>query len=189
MDSWNLFESGALVWIQHHLRIEVLDAVMPWISKLNNAGMIAILTVVVLLLWKRYRNVGVTAFCSLLVEFIVLNLVFKPIVHRTRPYIVNEAIDVLCEIPTDYSFPSGHTGAAFAVALVLLFTMPKKYGVTATVFATVIAFSRLYNGVHYPTDILGGLIIALITSLLATKIVYPRITELLLRKENRNSET
>lgn len=189
MDSWNLFESGALVWIQNHLRTEALDAVMPWISKLNNTGLIAILTVVVFLLWKRYRNVGVTAFLSLLVEFIVLNLVFKPIVHRTRPYVVNEAIDVLCEIPTDYSFPSGHTGAAFAVALVLLFTMPKKFGVTATVLATLIAFSRLYNGVHYPTDILGGFVIALVTAVLATKLVYPRITEFLLRKENLNSET
>lgn len=189
MDSWNLYESGALVWIQNHLRTEDLDAVMPWISKLNNAGLIAILTVVVFLLWKRYRNVGVTAFSSLLVEYIVLNLVFKPIVHRTRPYIVNEAIDVLCEIPTDYSFPSGHTGAAFAVALVLLFTMPKKCGVMATILATLIAFSRLYNGVHYPTDILGGFVIALVTAVLATKLVYPRITKFLLRKENKKLET
>ena len=67
--------------------------------------------------------------------------------------------------------------------------MPKKYGVTATVLATLIAFSRLYNGVHYPTDILGGFLIALITSILATKLVFPRITELLLKKENKNSET
>ena len=174
MENWNLFESGALVWIQENLRTELLDKIMPYVSALNNAGILAIITVLALLAFKKYREVGITACSSLLVEYIIVNLIIKPLVNRTRPYVVNELLIQLGKRPTDASFPSGHTGAAFAVALVMLFTMPKKYGITAVVIATLIAYSRLYNGCHFPTDVLGGFLIALLTSILATKLVYPR---------------
>lgn len=176
MDGLNMLESQILVWIQDYLRVPFLNGVMLTASALNNSGMLAILTVFVLLLFKKYRNVGVAAFCSLFVEYSIVNLLIKNMVARTRPYVVNETLLLLCKRPTDFSFPSGHTGAAFAVAIVMFLCMPKKFGVPAIIVAAVISFSRLYNGAHYPTDVLGGFVIACITGFLASKFIYPKVT-------------
>lgn len=185
MDTWNLIESNILVWIQNHLRIEVLDQVMPHVSAINNAGILAILTVAVLLLWKKYRPVGITAFSSLLVEWMIVNLLLKPLVHRIRPFHVNDMLVLLGDFPTDYSFPSGHSGSAFAVATVMLLCMPKRYGVTSIIVATLIAFSRLYNGAHYPTDVLTGSLVGVITGVIASKVILPRITKRLCKVEKQ----
>ena len=72
---------------------------------------------------------------------------------------------------TEGSFPSGHTTASFAVALVMLRMLPKKFGIPAVVLAALVAFSRLYLGVHYPTDVLAGFVIALVGSTLSVWIV------------------
>ena len=188
MENWNLFESGALVWIEQNLRHPIIDPIMFFFSWINNAGLWAILMVLMLLVYKKYRDVGVTAMVSLAMEFFLINVVVKPWVQRIRPYDVNEAIHILVETPTDYSFPSGHTGAAFAVAFVVLLCMSWKWGVSVIAVASMIAFSRLYNGVHYPTDVLGALVIAFVTALLASKLVYPRIHGWLERKKPEKNE-
>lgn len=173
MDSLNQIESSALVWIQENIRSELLDKLMIFLSAINNSGLIAIAAVVILLLWWRYRHVGVAASVSLLVEFILVNVLLKNIVGRIRPYVVNEELALLGDIPGDFSFPSGHTGSAFAVAVVMYLCMPKKYGVSALVLAALIAISRLYNGAHYPTDVLGALVIAILTGVIAWRFVFP----------------
>lgn len=183
MESLNWLESNMLVWIQENLRISALDTIMPYVSKLNNAGVLAIATVGGLLLIKKYRNVGITAFCSLFTEFVLVNILLKQIVCRTRPFYVNEALRYLGTLPKDFSFPSGHTGSSFAVATVMLMCMPKKYGVTAIIVASLIAFSRLYNGVHYPTDVLSALVIGVLTGICAVKIVFPRVSAWLQKRE------
>ena len=183
MESLNWLESNILVWIQENLRITALDVIMPYISKINNAGALAIATVVVLLLIKKYRNVGITAFTSLFTEFILVNVLLKQIICRTRPFYVNDALQYLGTLPKDFSFPSGHTGSSFAVATVMLMCMPKKYGVTAIVVATLIALSRLYNGVHYPTDVLAALMIGVLTSICAVKVVFPKVNTWLQKRE------
>lgn len=183
MESLNVWESSILLWIQNNVRVSALDAIMPYISKVNNAGVLAIATVVVLLLLKKYRNVGITALSSLFVEFILVNVLLKQLVCRTRPFYVNDALQYLGTLPKDFSFPSGHTGSAFAVATVMLMCMPKKYGVTAIVVAALIAFSRLYNGVHYPTDVLAALVIGVLTSICAVKVVFPRVNTWLQKRE------
>lgn len=167
MEYLNQLESTWLFWIQDNLRNDVLDVIMPIVSKINNAGMIAILTVILLLLWKKTRDTGIVALISLLLEFLLVNVFLKPTVMRTRPFVVNEALQLLGDFPTDYSFPSGHTGCAFAVAFVCLFGLPRKYGIFAIVMASMIAFSRLYNVAHYPTDVLAGIMIAFGTTLIA----------------------
>ena len=98
---------------------------------------------------------------------IVTNLLLKNIVARPRPFAEIEALIPLIAKPTDFSFPSGHTTASFAVALVMLRMLPKKIGIPAVVLAALVAFSRLYLGVHYPTDVLAGFVVALVGSSLA----------------------
>lgn len=181
MENWNLIESGVLVWIEEMLRNPILDPIMVFFSWMNNAGMCAIALTAILIAVKKYRDVGFTAMVSLGLEFILVNVLLKPWVQRIRPYDVNEALHILGDIPSDFSFPSGHTGAAFAVAFVILLCMPRVWGITATVVASMIALSRLYNGVHYPTDVIGALVVAFITAAFASKVVYPKAKEWLQR--------
>ena len=177
MNTLNVFEADLLFWIQSNLRTDGLNRIMPYVSKINNAGLLAITMVVVLLVWKTYRAVGITAFTSLLSEFLLVNVLIKQIVARPRPYVVNEALAVLGTVPTDYSFPSGHTASVFAVASVMLLCMPRRYGIPAVVTAAIVALSRLYNVAHYPTDVLAGMLIGSVVGVLAVKLVYVRFKD------------
>lgn len=95
MENLNQAEAGILLWIQENLRTEWLDHIMPYVSGINDHGILAIIGVIVLLLWARYRKVGITAFGSLAVEFTIVNLLIKPNVQRTRPFYVLEDLHLL----------------------------------------------------------------------------------------------
>lgn len=152
------WEGQLLVWIQENLRSDMLTPVMKGITSLGNAGIFWILLAVFLLTFKKTRSVGVISVMGILGSAIVNNLLLKPLVDRIRPYEVVEGLVCLIGKQEDASFPSGHTGVSFAVAVVLFKELPKKYGIPALVLASLIALSRLYVGVHFPTDVLGGML-------------------------------
>lgn len=109
---------------------------------------------------------------SLLLEAICCNLLLKPCIARLRPFSVNGVNDsiLLLPPPTDYSFPSGHTGAAFAAASALLGSN-RRWGIAACLLAVIMGFSRIYLYVHYPTDVLGGMVLGCLTGWLSWRIV------------------
>ena len=156
-----------LLQIQQHLRTDMLTRFMKIVTFLGNGGWFWILCAVVLLAIPKTRKTGYAAVFSLIFGAIVTNLLLKNIVARPRPFAEIEALIPLIAKPTDFSFPSGHTTASFAVALVMLRMLPKKIGIPAVVLAALVAFSRLYLGVHYPTDVLVGFVVALVGSSLA----------------------
>ena len=156
-----------LLQIQQHLRTDMLTPLMKFVTFLGNGGWFWILCAVVLLAIPKTRKTGYAAVLSLIFGVIVTNLLLKNIVARPRPFAEIEALIPLIAKPTDFSFPSGHTTASFAVALVMLRMLPKKIGIPAVVLAALVAFSRLYLGVHYPTDVLTGFVVALVGSSLA----------------------
>ena len=160
-----------LLQIQQHLRTDMLTPFMKIVTFLGNGGWFWILCAVVLLAIPKTRKTGYAAVLSLIFGVIVTNLLLKNIVARPRPFAEIEALIPLIAKPTDFSFPSGHTTASFAVALVMLRMLPKKIGIPAVVLAALVAFSRLYLGVHYPTDVLAGFVIALVGSTLSVWIV------------------
>ena len=160
-----------LLQIQQHLRTDMLTPFMKIVTFLGNGGWFWILCAVVLLAIPKTRKTGYAAVLSLIFGVIVTNLLLKNIVARPRPFAEIEALIPLIAKPTDFSFPSGHTTASFAVALVMLRMLPKKFGIPAVVLAALVAFSRLYLGVHYPTDVLTGFVIALVGSMLSVWIV------------------
>lgn len=160
-----------LLQIQQHLRTDMLTPFMKIVTFLGNGGWFWILCAVVLLAVPKTRKTGYAAVLSLIFGVIVTNLLLKNIVARPRPFAEIEALIPLIAKPTDFSFPSGHTTASFAVALVMLRMLPKKFGIPAVVLAALVAFSRLYLGVHYPTDVLAGFVIALVGSTLSVWIV------------------
>lgn len=160
-----------LLQIQLHLRTDMLTPLMKFVTFLGNGGWFWILCAVVLLAIPKTRKTGYAAVLSLIFGVIVTNLLLKNIVARPRPFAEIEALIPLIAKPTDFSFPSGHTTASFAVALVMLRMLPKKIGIPAVVLAALVAFSRLYLGVHYPTDVLAGFVVALMGSTVAVWIV------------------
>lgn len=165
-------EADILLWIQNNIRNDVLTPIFKFVTTLGNAGMIWIVLSVGLLIPKKTRRVGVLALVSLLFSALIDNVILKNVVARTRPYDLIEGLTSLVGAQKDYSFPSGHTGSAFAAAVVMFRGLPKKFGIPILVFACLMGLSRLYVGVHYPSDVLGGVLIgtgvALLTYWLGT---------------------
>lgn len=141
------------------IRTPIGDYVMCFITNLGNAGMIWILFAVVLLLLPRTRKSGAVMIMALILDVILCNGILKNVFARARPCDVNTAVQLLVPRPDDYSFPSGHTAASFAAVSALFFAGEKKIWKPALMLAVLIAFSRLYLYVHYPTDILGGILV------------------------------
>ena len=108
---------------------------------------------------------------ALLADVLLCNVVIKNLVARTRPFDVNTAVQLLVAKPRDYSFPSGHTAASFAAVAALYFAGARKWWKIMLPLAILMAFSRMYLYVHYPTDIIGGVIFGSLSGYLGYKIV------------------
>lgn len=173
-----------LLWIQEHLRCPALDAFFSNFTRLGDHGLIWIALGLLLLLWKRTRPGGLLVLFSLLGSLLVNNMLLKNLVARTRPYEVIDGLRILVERQHDLSFPSGHAGSAFSAVVVLVLWLRGEEGVkrrgliSAALILTALLmdFSRLYVGVHYPTDVLAG---TLTGTLIAAAVyaVYRRLRE------------
>ena len=142
-----------------------LDDVMVFITKLGDEGLIWIAICVALLIFPRTRKCGVAVALSLILTTILGNEIIKKIVQRPRPFAVDNSVTLLIPQPGQYSFPSGHTSNSIAAA-VSIFLFYKKPGIAAIALALLIAFSRMYLFVHYPTDILGGIVLGVVDALI-----------------------
>lgn len=149
-----------------NLRTPVLDHIMCIVSTLGNAGVIWILLAVLLFMIPKTRKAGMFMIGALLVDVILCNGLLKNLVARTRPFDVNTAIELIVKKPKDFSFPSGHTAASFASITALFLAGEKKLAWPALILGTVMAFSRMYLYVHYPTDILGGIAVGILSGYL-----------------------
>lgn len=157
-------DGNVLLWLQKRARFPAWNFFWIAVTSLGNAGIVWLVLSVALLCQSRTRDAGRAALLSMGLCFLLCNILLKNLVARTRPYEVIPELTTLIPHPTDYSFPSGHTTASFACALVLFGMLPKKYGVPILCLAVLISLSRLYVGVHYPSDVLGGLLVAVVVS-------------------------
>ena len=164
------FEFAILDWIQANLRNPIMDLLMPAITTLGNSGLIWIILAGILIIMPKYRKVGVAVMAGLMLEVICCNLVLKPLVARIRPCDVNTAVQLLIARPDDFSFPSGHTGASFA-AVSAFYASRSRLWIPLLILAVLIAFSRLYLYVHYPSDILAGVVIGIMAGWIGSKLV------------------
>ena len=159
------FDLPILDWIAEHLHCGFLDKVMPLITLLGDAGIFWIAIAVVLLFFPKTRKMGLSMGAALLLGVVICNIIMKPAFARIRPYDYQlehfgKTIQLLVSTPHDFSFPSGHTIASFEAATAICIHN-KKWGIAALVLACLIAFSRLYLYVHYPTDVWASVVLGI----------------------------
>ena len=169
------FDSSILLWIQDNLRSDVVTPVMKVITHLGDKGILWILITLALLAFRKTRRLGIMCGLAMTIGLVVTNLVIKNWVARVRPYEVIPGLNCIVGLADDFSFPSGHTTNSLACGWVLFRRAPKKWWrVTALVMAILISLSRLYVGIHYPTDVLGGAVIG-IGSACISMALFPKI--------------
>lgn len=143
----------------------VLDKIMVALSTIGNAGILWIVLAVILLIMKKTRRCGAQMALAMLLTFIIGNLVLKNMISRDRPCWIDPTVALLVKNPMDFSFPSGHSMNGFTAAVTILF-YDKRWGIAAIILASLIAFSRLYNFVHFPTDVFAGVVIGTVVACL-----------------------
>ena len=149
-------EGSILLFIQNNLRNPVLTPVFQVITALGDKGIFWILLTLLLLCFKKTRYIGLCSVAAMVLSVVINNLALKNLVARTRPYELIEGLQLITTKPDDFSFPSGHSSLAFASAVAICRTWKKRWTVWLLVLAALIAISRLYVGVHFPTDVLFG---------------------------------
>lgn len=161
--------------IYNYCHKEILDKFMIFITTLGNMGAIWIVIGILCLLFKISRKIGIEILVSLIIGALLGNLTIKPLVGRLRPFYIEPDIKLLIPEPYGYSFPSGHALSSFAAATVI-FLNNKKLGVIALVLASIIAFSRLYLYVHYPSDVIVGACLGIIVGIFSKYILEKSIS-------------
>lgn len=142
-----------------NLHCSWLDPIMIFFTQLGDNGIVWIVIALLCICFKKSRRCGILMGVTMLFCLALGNGVIKNLVARPRPFQVLENLEILIiPQPSEYSFPSGHTMHGMAAA-VTIFLHNRKAGAAALLGAVVIAFSRMYLFVHFPTDILGGAVI------------------------------
>ncbi len=193
IESITKWDLSVLVYIRDHLRCSFLDPIMWVITHLAEPFMCPIYPVIFILIgsiiyYKRHKSgrlgeefrpkfdfakMGWMMGVALLLGLLVCNITIKPLIARDRPYLFEELR--IIEEQSDKSFPSGHTVAVFEMAFAVSYYCIKKkkkvWALVAYALALLIAYSRLYVGVHYPTDVFAGMIIGTVCGILGVVIV------------------
>ena len=181
----------------------VLDGIMTFITHLGDTpGIIWCILGVCLLIPKKTRKLGILLFAGLAVSSVINNLCLKEIIERPRPYNLDPTVWTnagytynwpgLIEKSSSWSFPSGHTSTSIGAAFALLLGCKKKelgIGIPAFVLSLLVGFSRIYVHVHYPTDVIAGALIGLLSGVIVyflfTKLIFPKVVPAIEKKLNK----
>ena len=186
------FDLPILDWIQANLQSGFMDFIMPIITVFGDAGIFWMIWAAILLFFPKTRKIGLGMGIAMALGLLICNGILKPLVGRMRPYDFQikelgkewtdflEAGKLLIGDQSDKSFPSGHTIASFEACSVLMLG-DKRMGIPATILAILIAFSRLYLYVHYPTDVIfsvfAGILFGIIGYTVAQRIPLKNFTK------------
>jgi undecaprenyl-diphosphatase len=173
LDALLVWDSVARTWIVAHHH-PVIDVLMVGLSIMGRAGTVWLaITLVLIILDRRHLRAVGRVVVALLLAYAVTDGLIKPLVARTRPFESPTATRVIDRRPATYSFPSGHAAASVAAALTLTRMWPRG-GPVLWLLALLVSFSRIYVGVHYPLDVIGGALVGLACAWAAGRLILPR---------------
>ena len=159
LNFFKIIDNMGLKYISEKCKNRTFDRIMPIITMMGNLGIIWLIISILMLLKVEDRIIGISVILALILTTIIGEGIIKHIVKRNRPF-QNHEDELLINKPITYSFPSGHTASSFA-ALAVFFQMNGKLGLIMSPIATLIAFSRIYLKVHYPTDVIFGIVLGI----------------------------
>lgn len=164
-------DGAVLRWIGEHLRSPMANSLMCAYTTLGDRGALFIVLSLLCLLFRPSRRVGAAGLTALVMGAVVTNLTLKPLVARARPWLVLEGFETLMRSSDPYSFPSGHTCAAFAFGMAVVAMVPHGWLKTAALVAAVLmGYTRLHVGVHFPSDVLAGAVVGTCCGLAAARL-------------------
>ncbi|MBQ6387517.1 MAG: phosphatase PAP2 family protein [Ruminococcus sp.] len=159
------FDFAILDFIQAAIKNAFFDPVMMMFSYVGEIGAVWIIIALGMLFSDKTRVTGAMVLAALVLVALAGEIGIKHLVARTRPFLINTDVTLNIVAPSGYSFPSVHAAAAFASALVIAVREKLWMGIGVYVLASLIAFSRLYNYVHFPTDVFAGMILGTLCAL------------------------
>lgn len=154
------FDWAVLHWIRHNMSCAFFDSLFLTCSRIGDFGAVWIVSAILLLCGKKYRKTGILLLIALALGFLIGNVLLKNVIARDRPCWLEPGVPLLIATPKDYSFPSGHALASFIGATVLTLAN-RKFALFSVPLSVLIAFSRLYLYVHFPTDLFASLAIGI----------------------------
>lgn len=165
IDTLQTIDMKALEYVDKRLRNPLLDRIMPIITSAGNLGAVWILTSLLFIESRKYRVEGIMIISSLCLTTIIGEGIIKHLVRRARPFIAVKEDSLLIARPITYSFPSGHSASSFAAAGIFV-AMNNPFSSAAVICAALIAFSRLYLKVHYLIDVVSGILLGILCSMI-----------------------
>lgn len=152
--------------INSRLRCSLLNRVMPYVTHLGGATISVTTCILLIIISYGISDLGKSAFFALAGSHLIVQVI-KRFVTRPRPHLALDGVNLWENlILKDYSFPSGHTTASFSLAMVISLYYPAAAPLVLSL-AGLIGVSRIYLGLHYPTDVFIGLVIGVISGLIA----------------------
>ena len=177
LEAVTTWDASVITAIYENVHSAFLTMFFRIVTLLGEGGIFWIAVAVILLFFKKTRRSGICIGASLLIGVIVGNGIIKNVVARPRPYDAIEGIESVVSHLSDYSFPSGHTVASFEAATALAMNRT-KWAIPAYVGAVLVAVSRLFLFVHYPTDVICGALLGVLFGVLgslAAGAIYDRV--------------
>lgn len=165
------FDVELFYFINHTLHNGFFDLIMPLVSISGDRGLVWIMIGLALIIHRR-QDTKMAAFlmlAALFISYLVGEEVLKNLFQRPRPFETLPGVELLVQPPGSFSFPSGHSANAFAAGLVLARKVP-ALACPAFIVAVLMAFSRVYVGVHYPLDVLCGALVGIACALPVLKL-------------------
>ncbi|MBR6079648.1 MAG: phosphatase PAP2 family protein [Treponema sp.] len=159
-------DGSILLWIQENMRCGFLSAILIPYTYSGNYAIPWLALILVLLFFKKTRRAAIFALVALILGIVLNDVIIKHIICRPRPFETILELIPIVKKPTSFSCPSGHSATAFATALTLFLCTKKLIGIPALFFAAVMAFSRMYVGVHYPSDVILGIAVGCASAVL-----------------------
>jgi undecaprenyl-diphosphatase len=162
------FDITVFHFINHSLSNPVFNFIMPLITRLGTKEFVIIIGLALLFSKKKEtKRLGILLIAGIVLSYFAVNIL-KHIVARPRPFVSLKGVILLGHASKDFSFPSGHATLSFATASLFAY----RYGryIIFYLLAALVCFSRIYVGVHYPTDVIGGAIVGIVIGLVIINI-------------------